>query len=263
MSTKVNTSSYDVADFEQMMSLDTVIKSSVPTRWERKARQAGGELQDRYIPNRSACDVSQYSITNEENDDPDASMSTSDYAKLLAQNMDQPGSFTGNDGDKARILAFKNKAPVPKDGYQNSLKVLYSQQVGAKKAGEIIKPSRHIPSAPVRILDAPDMLDDYYLNLLSWSSSNVLAVALSQCVYLWDASSGGIKELMNVDADPEDYISSVAWIQTGGTHLAIGTNTNMVQLWDVQAQRQVRTLGTTLPVLMSIHVVATYHELSY
>ena len=43
---KMNTSSaYDVADFENMMSLDTAIKSSVPTRWERKAKQAGGELQ--------------------------------------------------------------------------------------------------------------------------------------------------------------------------------------------------------------------------
>jgi cell division cycle protein 20 (cofactor of APC complex) len=63
--------------------------------------------------------------------------------------------------------------------------------VGSKKGSESnVKLSRHIPSAPVRILDAPDMLDDYYLNLLSWSSTNVLAVALSQVVYLWDASSG-------------------------------------------------------------------------
>ena len=242
---KMNTSSaYDVADFENMMALDTAIKSSVPTRWERKAKQAGGELQDRYIPNRSACDLSQFSMSNNE-EDPESSMTTSDYAKLLAVNMEGGQSSAANagaDGDKARILAFKNKAPAPKEGYQNTLKVLYSQQGGNKKAGEVVKPSRHIPSAPVRILDAPDMLDDYYLNLLSWSSTNVLAVALSQCVYLWDASSGGIKELMNVDNDPEDYIASVAWIQQGGTHLAVGTNTNMVQLWDVQAQRQVRTL---------------------
>jgi cell division cycle protein 20 (cofactor of APC complex) len=87
------------------------------------------------------------------------------------------------------------------------------------------------------------MLDDYYLNLLSWGSANTLAVALSQCVYLWDASSGSIKELMNVDSDPNDYISSVSWIQQGGSHLAIGTASNSVQLWDAQAGKQVRTLG--------------------
>ena len=239
MSRMMNTSSCDVADFENMMSLDTAIKSSVPTRWERKAKQ-GNELQDRYIPNRSGTDfdVSQYS--NEENSTEVEKLANTDYAKLLAVNT-KDSCHQNSESQASRILAFKNKAPAPVDGYQNTLKVLYCQQ-GIKKQGEVVKPARHIPSAPVRILDAPEMLDDYYLNLLSWSSTNTLAVALSQCVYLWDASSGSIKELMNVDADPEDYISSVSWIQQGGTHLAVGTNTNMVQLWDVQAGKQVRSL---------------------
>ena len=39
------------------------------------------------------------------------------------------------------------------------------------------------PSLPNRILDAPELLDDYYLNLLSWNDSNIIAVALSQTVY--------------------------------------------------------------------------------
>lgn len=70
----------------------------------------------------------------------------------------------------------------------------------------------------------------------------MLAVALSPTVYLWNAASGDIKELMNV-GDQGDYVSSVSWIQQGGTHIAVGTSTNQVQLWDVQAGRQVRTLG--------------------
>jgi cell division cycle 20, cofactor of APC complex len=85
-------------------------------------------------------------------------------------------------------------------------------------------------------------LDGIDLNLMSWSSSNVLAIGLSQCVYLWDASSGDIKELMNVDGQESNYITSVAWIQNGGNHLAIGSADNTVQLWDVAAERQVRTL---------------------
>jgi cell division cycle protein 20 (cofactor of APC complex) len=83
----------------------------------------------------------------------------------------------------------------------------------------------------------------YYLNLLSWSTTNTLAVALSQAIFLWDASSGSIKELMSVDETPNDYISSVSWIQTGGTHLAVGTASNTVQLWDAQAGRQVRSMS--------------------
>jgi cell division cycle protein 20 (cofactor of APC complex) len=52
--------------------------------------------------------------------------------------------------------------------------------------------SRHIPSAPVRIPDAPDLVDDCYLNLLSWGSNNTLAVALGQTVYLWNTATGGM-----------------------------------------------------------------------
>jgi len=42
------------------------------------------------------------------------------------------------------------------------------------------KTSRFIPKSPDKILDAPDLVDDYYLNLLDWSKANILAVALRQ-----------------------------------------------------------------------------------
>lgn len=38
---------------------------------------------------------------------------------------------------------------------------------------------RSIPSAPLRILDAPDLVDDYYLNLISWGHNNVSYCTLS------------------------------------------------------------------------------------
>ena len=40
---------------------------------------------------------------------------------------------------------------------------------------------------PERILDAPELVNDYYLNLLDWSADNRLAVALGADVYLWNA----------------------------------------------------------------------------
>ena len=51
---------------------------------------------------------------------------------------------------------------------------------------------RFIPKSPDKILDAPDLVDDYYLNLLDWSKSNILAVALRHCVFLWNASTGAL-----------------------------------------------------------------------
>ena len=51
-----------------------------------------------------------------------------------------------------------------------------------------IKP-RKISSNPYRILDAPGLQDDFYLNLVDWSSQNILAVALESAVYVWNATT--------------------------------------------------------------------------
>jgi cell division cycle protein 20 (cofactor of APC complex) len=88
-----------------------------------------------------------------------------------------------------------------------------------------------------RTLDAPDLVDDYYLNLLDWGSSNVLAIALGNSVYLWDASSGSTSELVSIDEE-DGPVTSVSWAPNG-QHIAIGLNNSEVQLWDSTANRQV------------------------
>jgi cell division cycle 20, cofactor of APC complex len=46
-------------------------------------------------------------------------------------------------------------------------------------------------------------VDDYYLNLLDWSNSNLLAVGLEDTVYVWNADTGAVSEV------PADfYLSS-------------------------------------------------------
>jgi cell division cycle 20-like protein 1, cofactor of APC complex len=45
------------------------------------------------------------------------------------------------------------------------------------------------------VLDAPALQDDFYLNLVDWSSHNVLAVGLGNCVYLWNACSSKVINL--------------------------------------------------------------------
>jgi WD40 repeat protein len=104
------------------------------------------------------------------------------------------------------------------------------------------KPEVKTLQAPDRILDAPELLDDYYLNLLDWSSRNVVAVALGSTVYLWDAGSGSIQQLLDVGGEETDdqsnYVTSVSWAGDG-KHLAVGLGSSEVQLWDCEAIRQV------------------------
>jgi cell division cycle 20, cofactor of APC complex len=54
------------------------------------------------------------------------------------------------------------------------------------------KRKRAIPTRPERVLDAPGMVDDYYLNLLAWSSDNAVAIGLGEGVYVWNAETGNV-----------------------------------------------------------------------
>jgi cell division cycle 20-like protein 1 (cofactor of APC complex) len=101
-----------------------------------------------------------------------------------------------------------------------------------------LKRHRKIPKVPYKVLDAPALQDDFYLNLVDWSSSNILSVGLSNCVYLWNANSGKVSKLN--DLGPKDCVTSVCWSKRG-THLSVGTNSGQVQIWDVNKTKMVRT----------------------
>ena len=58
-----------------------------------------------------------------------------------------------SDIEKTKIMSYRNKAPTPSEAHQNGLKVLYSQT-----KSPVPNTARHIPQAPDRILDAPDIV---------------------------------------------------------------------------------------------------------
>ena len=90
--------------------------------------------------------------------------------------------------------------------------------------GEQTKP-RKIPVNPYRILEAPGLCDDFYLNLVDWSANNILAVALDNLVYVWNATTLTVKELCNVG--DHDQVTSLSWSKRGN-HLSIGTKSGEV-----------------------------------
>lgn len=99
---------------------------------------------------------------------------------------------------------------------------------------------RKIARSPFKVLDAPALQDDFYLNLVDWSSHNVLAVGLGTCVYLWSACTSRVTKLC--DLGPSDSVCSVGWTQRG-TYLAVGTNQGEVQIWDANKCKKIRGMG--------------------
>ncbi|KHN17922.1 Protein FIZZY-RELATED 3 [Glycine soja] len=106
------------------------------------------------------------------------------------------------------------------------------------------KPPRKVPKTPHKaskiVLDAPSLQDDFYLNLVDWSTQNVLAVGLGTCVYLWSASNSKVTKLC--DLGPYDGVCSVQWTREG-SFISIGTNLGQVQVWDGTQCKKVRTMG--------------------
>ncbi|OWM79411.1 hypothetical protein CDL15_Pgr022823 [Punica granatum] len=166
-------------------------------------------------------DYAHYMLTEgcKETENPAASSPSREaYRKQLAETLNM---------NRTRILAFKNKPPAPVE--------LIPREFTSPQRSRPTKPRRHIPQTSERTLDAPDLVDDYYLNLLDWGSSNVLSIALGSTVYLWDASNGSTSELVTVD-DDIGPVTSVSWAPDG-RHIAVGFNNSEVQLWDSTANR--------------------------
>jgi cell division cycle protein 20 (cofactor of APC complex) len=184
---------------------------------------------DRFIPARNSVNmsISQYNLAKEN----DSSSLQTGLQRQMSESL-----FATSSVEECRILAMKAKAPEPRVGYENRLGVLYSQSLGATQPR---RATRYIPSAPERTLEAPDMLDDYYLNLMDWSKDNRLAVALGSAVYVWSAETGDIVQLFD---RPGVNVTSLNWAP-GGQWLAIGSEEFEVQLWDVNRSKQVRKMS--------------------
>jgi cell division cycle 20-like protein 1, cofactor of APC complex len=154
----------------------------------------------------------------------------------------QQGSSTprtsASTGSTPRQRTFRYQSPkkvTPKQSPYSSSPVIGNFQMMPSPR----KAPRKIAKHPFKILDAPALKDDFYLNLVDWSSQNVLAVGLGGCVYLWSAASSKVTKLCDL---PDTSITSVAWTQHG-THLAVGTETGNVDIWDAVRCRKVRTLS--------------------
>ncbi|SPQ21929.1 37c014de-be3e-4128-ade9-68464010f83c [Thermothielavioides terrestris] len=116
---------------------------------------------------------------------------------------------------------------------------------------------RTVSKVPFKVLDAPNLAEDFYLNLMDWGSSDVLAVGLGSGVFMYNAQNGKVAKLCTLE---DDKVTSVSWIQKG-THIAIGTKKGLVQIWDAQKFKRMRTMtGHTARVgslAWNAHILST------
>ena len=156
-----------------------------------------------------------------------------------------------NENDKKEMKNIKNETEDEiyrqiNSFYRKKEKNILSQE---KNYGvEYDKIYRKIPKTPFRILDAPNLVDDFYLNLLDWGKENIIAVALSDELYLWNDNNAKSSLLMTYESNnttSEDSftnnITSLSWMQNG-LFLGIGLPDGNIQFWDINKKIKIREI---------------------
>ena len=104
---------------------------------------------------------------------------------------------------------------------------------------------RKINIKPYKELPAPNLMDDFYLNLLDWSSKNQIAVGCSTSVMLWNNNKTQSETLFSYDLIEENlennndnikYVSSLIWSEEGDK-LAVGNSHGYVELYDINKKK--------------------------
>lgn len=198
---------------------------------------------DRFIPCRSSSRLNTFGLV--EKSSPVKEGGNEAYARLLKQELFGPDFGSSSPAGQGspmspskNMLRFKTEHSAPNSPY--------SPSIFGNNSGSICdsstppKPPRKVPKTPHKVLDAPSLQDDFYLNLVDWSSQNVLAVGLGTCVYLWTASNSKVTKLC--DLGPNDSVCSVQWTKEG-SYISIGTNLGQIQIWDGTRCKRVRTMG--------------------
>jgi len=184
-------------------------------------------MSDRLIPSRGTCgSVGQMKLERDDNWAPQ-----NEYHEVLSSNV-----LGSENLSNIKVLSYKHK-PKQQETSQNELKVLYSCN---KENSQKVKPKtgRVVPQGALKVLDAPGLEDNFYAHPIDWSARNVIAVALSEMVFLFDTVSGHTERLLALSSGS---VTSLRW--TGeGVHLSVGTTTGEVQIWDSSQGRQLRSL---------------------
>nr|CAD1831466.1 unnamed protein product [Ananas comosus var. bracteatus] len=152
------------------------------------------------------------------------------YRRMLEENL-----TLDSEGRPFRMLPFWSPST------RNSRRSLLVDEMMQEERdlARYFRPIRHVPSSADKILEAPGLIDAYYLNIMDWGKENILAVAMGPSVYLWKADTGEVQLLLSADEE-ENYPTSVSWCDDG-KKLAIGYATSQIELWDALTFQQVRT----------------------
>lgn len=150
-------------------TLVEISPSQTPQINNKTLSKSTQKFAERFLPNRASSNLlSSFDKIHEDLNFADISEENQAvYSSLLQNQLFQ--NPKKNLFKYSRQIKGKENEPLAEFGYEN----LYSP----------LQYQRKLPKSPFKVLDAPALQDDFYLNLLDWSSTNILTVGLGVSVY--------------------------------------------------------------------------------
>lgn len=179
-----------------MPSFDVCDDSRTP----KKSKQS----EDRFIPQRNTPASNDFFMLSQKDASPSdiSNFSEVEKDKLLYSNLLDQKMLNFEKGSQTAVA--KGLRSTDKSSKTHRSKLL---QFSQKKEGSLpmlpssftideepvfetdivrsIKYSRRIPKAPFKILDAPGVVDDFYQDILDWSTKDVIAVGIENCIFFF------------------------------------------------------------------------------
>jgi cell division cycle 20-like protein 1 (cofactor of APC complex) len=94
---------------------------------------------------------------------------------------------------------------------------------------------KSIPKTAYKVLDAPNLRDDFYLHLVDWSKQDVVAVGLDNKLYTWNAKFSEVSFISDLE-DYDNYYSSLSY-NVDGQLLISCANDGNIYIRDVEKSK--------------------------
>jgi cell division cycle 20-like protein 1 (cofactor of APC complex) len=223
-------------------------KKNSGTSWdeevEQPLRKKNSNSDDRFIPSivhKNIFDLYQKENTSRVGNRMDEESKQFDtFLKKSILNEDtrdssqsRSGSIQGRPQQKpTKLLHYNNYFSKPKD------RMAMSPERQAEKR-QNIEVSRKIKDAPYKILDAPSLQDDFYFNIVDWSTQNYITIGLVNHVYSLNASTGKSFKLTSYYGD--NLVSSIKSNESGSM-MAVATTSGKLDIFDFEKFTSIKSV---------------------
>ena len=155
------------------------------------------------------------------------------YSMLLRKNI-----LTKDQIGKGSLLSFTSKSQTNFNKTEYKTKSIFDLDLDI--FDNLVSRNKALPKKAYKILDCPEMEDDFYKQLLHWSPvNNMVAIGLSNSVYLWDAHLK--KATLLCTFFEYEELCSLRW-GPNGNYIAFGMDSGEIKIWDLKKNKYIQSI---------------------